>query len=379
MPNSLPEEARVDPTWGIDTALVHLGRPAPIPGAPLNYPIEPASSFHATGDVEYARDGTRATAALESTIGALEGGHAVVFSSGMAAASALMDTIPLGATVIAPRYAYTGVAVRLRQLADEGRITLRIVDPTDHAALAHQARGAHLVWVESPSNPMLDVVDIPQVAEIAHAHGAALVCDNTFASPLGQQPIMMGSDIVVHSATKIIGGHSDLLAGALVFADPEHAAAMVPRRTLLGGLPGSLECFLALRGVRTLALRWRAACHNAEILAQRLASHPAISRVHYPGLPEHPGHAIAERLLAAPGTIIAIELAGGQQAADALAGRVRLWVHATSLGGVESLLERRRRWALESTDVPEALVRLSVGVEDVEDLWSDLSAAMGDL
>jgi cystathionine gamma-synthase len=370
------EPAELDPGWSVDTAVVHLGRPPRSPGAPLNMPIEPASAYHAGGDLEYARDGTRASLALESAIGALEGGHCLAFSSGMAAASALLDTVPPGAIVVAPRHAYTGVSVRMRSLADQGRIELRTVDITDTAAVGKASRGAHLVWVESPTNPMLEIADIPAIATLAHNQGASVVCDNTFATPLGQQPLSHGADVVLHSATKMIGGHSDLLAGALVFADPEAAQRMLPQRTLLGGFPGALESFLALRGLRTLALRRTRAEHTAIQLAQLLREHPAIERVRYPGLENDPGFTLCQRTMSGPGTIIAIEPRGGVAAAEAISHRVRLWVHATSLGGVESLLERRRRWALESTLVPESLIRLSVGIEDPEDLWADLSAAL---
>lgn len=366
----------VDPTWTIDTALVHLGRPPREPGQPLNEPIEAASTFHAGADVEYARDGTRGSQALEAAIGGLEGGHALVFSSGMAAATAMLDTVPTGGIVVAPIHAYTGVSVRARHLHEAGRIDLRTVDIADTEQIASAAQGATMIWLETPTNPMMEIADLPAVADIARAQGATLVCDNTFSSPMGQRPIDFGADVVLHSATKIIGGHSDLLAGALVFADPQAAEQMHPRRTILGGFPGALECFLALRGLRTLALRWRQAQASAQVIAERLQEHPAVARVRYPGLPDDPGFARAERLLNGPGTVLSIELHGGVPQADALCERVRLWVYATSLGGVESLLERRRRWALENERVPESLVRLSVGIEDVEDLWADLEAAL---
>ena len=366
----------LDPTWAIDTALVHLGRPAREPGQPLNVPIEAVSTYHAGGDVEYARDGTRGSQALESALAGLEGGHALAFASGMAAASALLDTVDTGGIVVAPRHAYTGVAVRARKLDRLGRISLRTVDISDTDAVAAAADGASMIWVESPTNPMMEVADIAAIANIGKANGATVVCDNTFATPMAQRPLELGADVVLHSATKMIGGHSDLLAGVLVFADSDAAVSMLPQRTLLGGFPGALECYLALRGLRTLALRWRHAQNSTQILAERLAEHPAISRVRYPGLPDDPGYALAQRTMAGPGTVLAVEFTGGPSAAQSLSDRVRLWVHATSLGGVESLLERRRRWELESELVPEDLVRMSVGIEDVEDLWADLSAAL---
>lgn len=366
----------IDPTWAIDTALVHLGRPDREPGQPLNVAIEAVSTYHAGGDVEYARDGTRGSQALEAALGGLEGGHALAFASGMAAATAMMDIIPTGGILVAPRHAYTGVSVRARQLHDEGRIHLRTVDITNLEEVRSAAQGAHTIWVESPTNPMLEIADIAGIVDVARATGSLLVCDNTFATPMAQRPLELGADVVLHSATKMIGGHSDLLAGALVFSDPDLAASMVSRRTLLGGFPGALECYLTLRGLRTLALRWRQAQDSAQIIAERLANHPAIARVRYPGLAHDPGFRLAQQSMAGPGTIMAIEFVGGRAAAQALSERVRLWVHATSLGGVESLLERRRRWALESDLVPDDLVRLSVGIEDVEDLWADLLGAL---
>lgn len=368
--------AEGDPTWTVDTALVHLGRPPREPGRPLNEPIEAASTFYAGGEVEYARDGTRGSLALESALGAVEGGHALAFSSGMAAASAMLDAVPTGGIVVAPIHAYTGVAVRARHLHEAGRIELRTVDIADTDRIAQAAEGAAMIWLETPTNPMMEIADLPAAAEIAHKQGAILVCDSTFASPMGQRPLELGADVVLHSATKIIGGHSDLLAGALIFADEQAATDMHPRRTLLGGFPGALECFLALRGLRTLALRWRQAQASAQVIAEHLHEHPAIARVRYPGLPDDPGFARAQRLMSGPGTMMSIELAGGIAQADALCERVRLWVYATSLGGVESLLERRRRWALESDRVPDSLVRLSVGIEDADDLWADLAAAL---
>lgn len=364
------------PDWAIDTALVHLGRPERGPGQPLNVAIEAASTYHAGGESDYARDGTRGSQALESALGGWEGGHALAFSSGMAAATALLDTLALGDVVVLPRHAYTGVTVRAHQLADAGRISLRVVDIADTDAVAEASADARMIWVESPTNPMLEVADVAAIADIATRNNAVLVCDNTFATPMAQRPLGLGAQVVLHSATKMIGGHSDLLAGALIFADPDDCAAMAPRRTLLGGFPGALECYLALRGARTLALRWRQAQHSAQILAERLHAHPAIAKVRYPGLPHDPGYDRARRMLAGPGTVLAIEFTAGRAAAEALSERVRLWVHATSLGGVESLLERRRRWALESDLVPEDLVRLSVGIEDVEDLWADLAGAL---
>lgn len=348
--------------WSTATALIHAGRPPREPGQPLSVPIEAASTYHAGGVSDYARDGTAGTAAVEEVVGLLEGGRAVAFSSGMAAADAILDVLPIGAHVVAPRVGYAGVSARLAELDRQGRIRLDRADLTDAtAALALlESSPGEVLWIESPSNPLLDVADMAALARGAHAAGAQVVCDNTFATPLGQRPLDLGADVVLHSATKFLGGHSDLLLGVVVTRDEQRTADLMGRRTLLGAAPGALECFLAVRGMRTLPLRWARAQESAATLVERLRSHPRVTRVRYPG----------------SGAIVAIEVTGGAQGADQVAGGTRLWVHATSLGGVESLIERRRRWAAESPEVPESLLRLSVGLEDPDDLWRDLATAL---
>lgn len=344
----------------VETIAVSAGRPAPGPDQPLNTPIVPASSFHAGGSLEYAREAAPTTSALEEAIGALENGTAIAFSSGMAAANAVMDLLPPGAVVVAPSAAYTGVAVRLRELEATGRIGLRIVDADDTDGVIAACAEAHLLWLESPTNPLLQVADLPACIAAAHASGAEVLVDNTFATPILQRPLDLGADLVLHSVTKSLSGHSDLLMGAIVARDPVRAEAVRIRRVLLGASPSPFDCYLALRGIRTLALRVERAQQNAVELVSRLDGHPVVARVRYPGF----------------GTIAAIEIAGGAAVADALCASVRVWTHATSLGGVESLLERRRRWPLESATVPEGLVRLSVGIEAIEDLWLDLDRAL---
>lgn len=310
--------------------------------------------------MEYAREEAPSTAALESALGALEHGTATAFSSGMGAANAVMDLVPMGATVVAPSAAYTGVAARLHELDSLGRISLRIVEADDTAAVVSACQGAALLWLESPTNPLMEVADLPACIAGAHAAGARVLVDNTFATPVLQNPLDLGADLVLHSVTKALGGHSDLLMGAVVASDPALAEEVRGRRVLLGAAPSAFDCFLALRGIRTVALRVLRAEETARRISGRLADHPHVSRVRYPGW----------------GTMAAIEIDGGAHDADAVCGRVRVWTHATSLGGVESLLERRRRWPLESTAVPETLVRLSFGIEDAEDLWHDLDQAL---
>jgi cystathionine gamma-synthase len=344
----------------VETVVVSAGRPAAEPGLPLNTPIVPASSFHAGGPFEYARDSAPTTSALEAAVGALEHGRAVAFSSGMGAANAVMDLVPHGAPVVAPSAAYSGVAVRLRELATMGRIDLRIVDADDTAAIRAACHGAHLLWLESPTNPMMQVADLPACVEAAHSAGARVLIDNTFATPIVQTPLDLGADIVLHSVTKALGGHSDLLMGALVVVDADLAETLRTRRVLLGAVPSAFDCYLALRGIRTLAIRVERAQTSARTITERLRGHPAVDLVRYPGF----------------GTIAAVDVRGGAAAADAACRSVEVWTFATSLGGVESLIERRRRWPDESDIVPEGLVRLSFGIEGVEDLWSDLDQAL---
>src|SRR3954466_3203044 len=280
----------------VETRLAVLGRGSHLPGQPLNVPIVPASNFRAApsgaAGREYSRDdGTPGWEAVEERIGDLEGGPAVCFSSGMAAIAAVLELLPVGARVVAPRDSYTGLRALLADgAAAGGRWQLRTVDMTDPDELVAAVAQAELVWLETPSNPLLEVVDI---AAVAAASGALVVVDNTFATPLLQNPLSLGADFVVHSATKFIGGHSDLLLGAVVCRRPEDRARLVRRREVAGATPGALECFLALRGARTLAVRLRQAQDSAGELARRLAAHPAVARVRYPGPPADPHHARA--------------------------------------------------------------------------------------
>ena len=335
---------------------VTAGRPPAAPQAPLNPPIVPASTFVGGAPGSYGREHAPTTAAFEAALGALEGGQATAFASGMAAANAVLDLIPSGARVVAHHATYSGVAARLRELADENRIVLDIIDATDTSALVSAAHNAHTVWLESPTNPLLEVPDLLAVI----ATGTRVVVDNTFATPVLQRPLLAGAAISVHSVTKAIAGHSDLLMGATVTADPEIAEQLLSRRVLMGAVPSPFDAYLALRGLRTLPLRMDRAQASAQVLAARLADHPAVGRVRYPDF----------------GSMVSIEVRGTAEAAEQVCDATRLWVHATSLGGVESLLERRRRWPLESHDVPETLIRLSVGIEYVEDLWADLDQAL---
>ena len=341
------------------TRAVHSGRPPRDPDQPLNVPITMASTYVAGGGLEYGRYANPSWTAFEEALGDLEGGRCLAFSSGLAAVSTVLDLVGADQVVVAPRHAYNGTTRQLADLEARGRVRARLVDIDDTAAVTAACDDAALVLVESPTNPAMEVADIPAIAEAAHDAGARLVVDNTFATPLLQQPLDLGADLVVHSATKYLAGHSDLLMGALVTRDDELYDVLKGRRDLVGAIPGAFEAWLALRGLRTLALRVERAQANAAELARRLAEHPAVDEVRYPGF----------------GAMVSIVLADADRA-DQLTHGTALWVHATSLGGVESSLERRRRWQSEPRTIPEGLVRLSVGIEDVEDLWDDLAAAL---
>jgi cystathionine gamma-synthase len=345
------------------TVAVTAGRPSTEPDAPFSTPVTFAATYVAGGDLEYGRYDNPTWRAFEEALGALEGGPCLSFASGLAAVSTVLDLVAQGEKVVAPKHAYQGVLVQLGDLEMRGRLTTELVDVADTDAVVAACEDAALVWLESPTNPALEVADIPAITRAAHAAGASVVVDNTFATPLLQRPLEDGVDIVVHSATKFVAGHADLVMGALVTRDEELWKVLKGRRDLTGAVPGPMEAYLALRGLRTLPLRLERAQANAQELVRRLREHPAVGEVRYPGF----------------GAIVSVVLAEGALAADLLCHRTRLWVHATSLGGVESTLERRRRWASEPATIPEGLVRLSVGVEDVEDLWEDLSSALAGL
>ena len=342
------------------TVAVTAGRPKHEPDQPLNAPITMASTYVAGGDMEYGRYANPTWTALEDTIGELEGGRCLTFASGLAAVATVLDLVGHGQKVVAPRHSYNGTIMQLADLEARGRITAELVDITDTDAVVAACEDTALVWLESPTNPALEIADVDTIRTAAHAAGAYVVVDNTFATPLLQTPLAQDVDLVVHSATKYLAGHSDVVMGAIVTRDDELYGVLKGRRDLIGAIPGAFEAWLVLRGLRTLHLRVERAQANARELATRLREHPAISEVRYPGF----------------GGIVSIVLAQGAMAADLLTHKTTLWVHATSLGGVESTFERRRRWKTEPATIPEGLVRLSVGIEDVDDLWNDLRLAL---
>ncbi|HVC15115.1 MAG TPA: PLP-dependent transferase [Acidimicrobiales bacterium] len=355
--------------WRAETRAVVSGRD-PTPGAPLNVPPVLASTFRDGDAPWYGRWGNPTWEALEAALGAMEGGTAVTFSSGQAATAAVLDGLPTGAVVVHPTGAYAGTRELLGVLADAGRVRLRPVDVTDTGAVLDALEGAAMVWVESPTNPLLGIAEVPRIVDAATARGVVSVVDNTFATPIAQQPLAWGATLVVHSATKYIGGHSDLLLGAVVARDRAHRDVLVRHRTLHGSIPGTLDAFLALRGLRTLPVRHARQQETAGALAERLARHRAVTAVRYPGLVSDPHHARAAAQMSGFGAMVSFELPSAA-AADALVGALELAVPTTSLGGVETTIERRSRWPGEE-GVPPGLLRLSVGLEHLEDLWDDL-------
>jgi cystathionine gamma-synthase len=348
-----------DPPLSPATVAVTAGRPPHEPDRPLNTPITMASTYVAGGELEYGRYANPTWTAFETALGALEGGRCLAYASGMAAVTSLLDLVALGDKVVVPRHSYNGTLAALGDLELRGRLTTTLVDITDTAEVAAACEDAALVWFESPTNPALEVADVPAIIAAAKGAGARVVVDNTFLTPLLQKPLELGADLVLHSATKLIAGHSDVQLGAVVTQDDELYAVLKGRRDVQGNTPGPFEAWLALRGLRTLHVRLERAQSNAAELARRLAGHHLVSEVRYPGL----------------GAMISIVLPNADQA-DLLVRSTALWINATSLGGVESSFERRRRWKSESATIPEGLVRCSVGIEDVEDLWADLAQAL---
>ncbi|WP_460706628.1 trans-sulfuration enzyme family protein [Myceligenerans halotolerans] len=370
------------------TLAVHAGRPEPRQGGAVNPPIPLNSTYVSQGEVPpgelaYARADTDAWHAFEEALAALEeaGERGIVFSSGMAAIAAVLSLVPDGGTLVLPRHAYQTTSGFADDLAARHGVTVRRVDIADTATVAATLDGADLLLIESPTNPMLEVADLPALLAAARERGVRTAVDNTFATPLGQRPLGLGADLVLHSVSKYLAGHSDVILGAVLTSDAALAERVRGHRTLHGAIAGPFEVWLALRGLRTLPLRFERACANAAELARRLAAHPGVAEVRHPSLPGDPGHERAAAQMGTFGAVIGMRPVpdpghGPGATADAVVARCGLWVPGTSLGGVESLIERRRRWGTESGTVPEDLLRLSVGVEDVEDLWADLDRAL---
>ena len=359
-----------------ESLVVAAGRPVRTDDAGVNPAIELNATFLAPGPTGYGRYGNATWSALESAISALEGGSTLAFSSGVAAISSVFSILPRGAVITASKNGYSGTMVLLKNAAAAGAIEVRYVDVSDTDEVLNALPGTTLLWIESPTNPALEVADLPTIIRAAKAQNIGVGVDNTFATPLIQRPLEMGADLVMHSLTKFISGHSDVILGSLSTKDPALYERLSGVRKVNGAIPGPFESWLALRGMRTLGVRLERAQKNAMELAIRLSLHPAVERVRYPGLPTDPHHERAKSFMNGFGAVISFDHKGGAAAADAACANSQLIAHATSLGGVESLWERRHRWSAESPTIPTNLIRLSVGIEDVEDLWRDIDNSL---
>ncbi|MFI1238004.1 cystathionine gamma-synthase [Nocardia salmonicida] len=375
---------------GFSTRAVHAGyEPDPQTGA-VNVPIYASSTFAQDGvggmrgGYEYARTGNPTRTALEANLAALESGsYGRAFASGMAATDcALRAMLRPGDHIVIPDDAYGGTFRLIDKVFSQWGIEHSPAHIADLDAVRAAIRpNTKLVWIETPTNPLLSIGDIPALADIAHEADAKLVVDNTFATPYLQQPLLLGADVVLHSTTKYIGGHSDVIGGALITNSAELDKDFAFLQNGAGAVPGPFDAFLTLRGIKTLALRMEKHCDNAEVIAEFLTNHPAISQVIYPGLPTHPGYEIAQKQMRRSGGMISVRLAGGREAALKFCSRTEIFTLAESLGGVESLIEHPGAMTHASTEgsaleVPADLVRLSVGIEDISDLLADVEQAL---
>jgi cystathionine gamma-synthase len=373
---------------GFATRAVHGGGP-PDPATGAVVPsISLATTFEqeAVGKplaYEYSRSGNPTRAALEAHLAVLEGAsHGFAFASGLAAEDALLRLVAAGGHVLLPADAYGGTIRLAVRVHGPAGLVVDTVDLTDREAVAASWRpGTRMVWVETPSNPWLHIVDIEATCALAHERGAIVVVDNTFATPALQNPLALGADIVVHSTTKYLGGHSDVVGGFAATSDDELAQQIGFLQNAAGAVPGPLDCYLVHRGAKTLPLRMARHSENAAAIADLLAAHPAVRRVLYPGRPDHPGHAVAARQMSAFGGMVSVQLAGGEAAALEVCRRTEVFTLAESLGAVESLIEHPGRMTHASVagsplEVPANLVRLSIGLESANDLVADLAEAL---
>jgi cystathionine beta-lyase/cystathionine gamma-synthase len=377
--------------FGLDTLAIHAGQPAdPIHGAVMQ-PIVLASTFAqespgAHKGYDYSRSGNPTRNALEACLAALEGAtHGFAFASGLGGETTLFHTLGPGDHVLAGDDLYGGTFRLLDKVMKPKGVESSFVDLSSLDRVREAFRpNTKLVWLETPTNPMLKIFDIAEIAKIAHEKGAKLVVDNTFATPILQQPIALGADAVLHSTTKYINGHSDVVGGALVTRDEELAEKLRFLQNAMGAVPSPFDCYMVLRGVKTLGVRVRQATASARIIAERLAEHPAVERVHYPGLASHPGHALARTQMKDFGAMISVVVRGGLPKASSALSKLVVFSCAESLGGVESLAEHPAIMTHASVPpesrktlgIDDGLIRLSVGLEDVEDLWTDLADAL---
>ena len=377
---------------GFETRAIHAGQePDPQTGAVVP-PVYQVSTYAQDGvgglrgGYEYSRSGNPTRTALEECLASLEGGtRGLAFASGLAAEDTLLRTVMApGAHAIIGNDAYGGTYRLFAKVAEPWGVEHTPVDLTDLDAVRAAVRPGvtRIIWAETPTNPLLTVVDIAALAQIAHEPGALLVVDNTFASPYLQQPLALGADVVVHSTTKYLGGHSDVIGGGLVVSDAELGDRLAYHQNAMGSVPGPWDSWLVLRGIKTLGVRMDRHCSNAKAIVDLLTSHPAVTEVYYPGLPGHRGHEVAERQMRDFGGMVSFRVAGGEQEAVDLCARTRVFTLGESLGGVESLIEHPGRMTHASAagsalEVPADLVRLSVGIESVDDLVADLKQALG--
>jgi len=374
-----------------ETLAIHAGQePDPLTGAVVP-PIYQTSTYKQDGvgglrgGYEYSRSANPTRTALEECLAAIEGGRrGLAFASGLAAEDTLLRAICRpGDHAVIPGDAYGGSYRLFAKVQDAWGLahTPSAGHDADAVRAAIRPGETKVVWVETPTNPLLGIADIAGLAEVAHDAGALLVVDNTFASPYLQQPLALGADVVVHSTTKYMGGHSDVVGGALVLADDELAETVAYHQNAMGAVSGPFDSWLVLRGIKTLGVRMDRHCANASRVAELLTSHPKVTEVYYPGLPEHPGHEIAAKQMKAFGGMVSFRVAGGEEEAVALCDRTEVFILGESLGGVESLIEHPGRMTHASVagsplEVPGDLVRLSVGIEAVEDLVEDLTRAL---
>jgi cystathionine gamma-synthase len=342
--------------YSFETNAIYGGRPKRYPDSPLNTPVSFNTTYTAGGPWGYGRYGNDSCVSLEETISLLEGGKTLAFASGMSAISSLFSNIPVGAIIVASNQGYAGINATMQKLHDEGKIIARFVDITNTGEVLANLEDAYMLWLESPTNPRLEVADLNRLIRSCNKTGVIVGVDNTFATPMNQKPLEMGADMSMNSITKYLSGHSDVLMGSISFNNDSLYDAVEFSRKINGTIPQPFEAWLALRGIRTFPLRFKKAESNAKQLFKLISDHNKISKVYYPGF----------------GAMISFEVDASVEEVDAICNRSKLIANATSLGSVESIWERRRRWPLESNLVSENLIRLSVGCEDINDIWKDI-------
>jgi cystathionine gamma-synthase len=342
--------------YSFETRAISSGRPDRYPDGPLNTPVSLNSTYTAGGSWGYGRYGNDSCISLEETISQLEGGKTLAFASGMSAISSLFSTIPVGSVVVSSNQGYAGVNATMQKLHDEGKIVARFVDISNTGEVLASIEDAYMLWLESPTNPRLDIADLNRLIRACNRTGVIVGVDNTFATPINQRPLELGADMSMNSVTKYLAGHSDVLMGSISFNNQDLYDSVEFARKINGTIPQPFEAWLALRGIRTFPLRFKKAESNAKQLFNLISNHPMISKVYYPGF----------------GAMISFQVDASPEEVEDICNRSKLIANATSLGSVESIWERRRRWALESPLVSESLIRLSVGCEDVEDIWNDI-------